>query len=131
MRQTDLELYRWKFHNDIYMKFKRVQEAKSQMPLFSYWKEVAAFVSVLPRQVGKTTMIDTITKSLSNNAPYIIVTPSTSMARALISNFGFKPAVVHVAERMIPHIPSMAFGICHTHLFVDEFDSINRKTLDD
>ena len=65
MRLTDLELYRWKFHNDIYIHTTK-KWYPSNYPGISwsqYWKEFGAFVSVLPRQCGKSNMILTIINS--------------------------------------------------------------------
>ncbi|KKL21659.1 hypothetical protein LCGC14_2443240, partial [marine sediment metagenome] len=74
MRLTDLELYRWKFHNDIY-----IHTIKSWCPgnypgssWFQYWKEHGAFISVLPRQSGKSQMIVTMINSLPKEN-YVII----------------------------------------------------------
>jgi hypothetical protein len=128
MRQTDLELYRWKFHNDIYMKYKRVQEAKSQMPLFSYWKQEAAFISVLPRQSGKTHMLsDIIMEFDCRKEDYIIFVPSDSIRMVISNNFRIKRNQIIIAtndvSRIFTIVPSK------THMLVDEFDLIERTTL--
>lgn len=132
MKLTDLELYRWKYHHDIYMNIKRVQDARktSQRPSL-FWKEFGAFVSVLPRQVGKTTMLQTIVNNLPESTPYIIVSPTSSMANSLMHNFKFPSANVYIVDRLLKQLPGISIGkVMNSYLLIDEFDYMRRGDLD-
>lgn len=129
MHYTDLELYRWKWHNEVYLKFKRVQAVKYQLPLSSYWKEFGAFVSVLPRQIGKSTMIATMTRIFEGKEePFIVMVPNMRMALHFCTNqnVSYKNVgadaewVVSYAKSKLPHI---------TNLLIDEFDFISEDDM--
>jgi len=129
VRQTDLELYRWKWHNEVYLKFKRVQAVRSQMLLSSYWKEYGAFVSVLPRQLGKTTMLGVIAKHLlqiEGHAVQIIV--PTSHMKLSVANKIQLPS--NYIKSVVEFVGSNQSDLSSAkHLLVDEFDFIDRMHL--
>lgn len=133
MRLTDLELYRWKFHNDIY-----IHTTKSHRPpsgfyssWCNYWREMGAFVSVLPRQSGKSTMIRTIVNSLGQNSEslsgdYRIVSPSESMRRCLIVNLGLDSSKVCIVTNSTA---LMGVNYSDINLFIDEFMYVHHSYL--
>jgi len=75
MNFTDLELYKWKVFRDIHLNKKSIISLKYKMSFSSYWKEYAAFMSILPRRFGKTKMLcDMITNIMatSNNNVFVV-----------------------------------------------------------
>ena len=130
MRLTDLELYRWKFHHDIYIhttnKFR-----PGNYPLLTwsqYWREHGAFVSVLPRQVGKTEMIVTlINHVMEKNEDYLIVAANKQICIGFQQR-GFDRKRT-VEGRSIQANSPQLMGLSHAsiNLFVDEFEWIDKK----
>ncbi|KKN34731.1 hypothetical protein LCGC14_0790750 [marine sediment metagenome] len=130
MRLTDLELYRWKWHNEVYLKYKRVQEAKNQLPLSSYWKEYAAFISVLPRQVGKTTMLGVMAKDIAKESFIQIVVPTEYMVNSFFTTTGLGRNYVCSVETWFSK-RSLQLSSEYAHLLVDEFGFIDGFKLRD
>lgn len=102
------------------------------MPLFSYWKEYAAFISVLPRQSGKSTMLkDMVHQFDSRNENHVIFVPNESIQKCLIANV-FPNGRNKIKPVSFSRIDRLLQGIIYSdmHLLVDEFDMIERPTLD-
>lgn len=129
MRLTDLELYRWKWHNEVYLQFKRVQAARRSLPLLSYWKEYGAFISMLPRQVGKTTMLGEIAKKLSEESFIQIVVPTEKMAQNFSVKTGLGTNYVCTINTWLSRL-SLQLSTEYAHLIVDEFNFIEKNKLD-
>ena len=69
MKHIDLEMYRWRFYNDTYIHTTKNMRPDIN-PVYSwlgYWKEYGAFVSVLPRQSGKSKMIYNLANYITNS----------------------------------------------------------------
>lgn len=124
MKQVDLELYRWKFHNTVYAP--SVAKHKYHCGLSMWWREYGAFVSVLPRQSGKTTrFIKTIADDFEKkDEHYMIFTHNRGAAKSLHHLTG-------ISERKITPISSM-YNDCfngimtgEVNLLIDEFMSID------
>ena len=124
MRQTDLELYRWKWHNEVYLQYKRVQSARESLPLSSYWMEYGAFVSVLPRQTGKTTMLGVIAQKLSTESFIQIIVSSDNMKQNFLAKTGLGKNYVCSIEEWLSRL-SLQCAAEYSHLLVDEFDFID------
>lgn len=131
MRQIDLELYRWRFHNDIYIHTtKRFRpDVYPMMPWYQYWKEHGAFVSVLPRQSGKSTMITILTKAIINKenglcGDYRIICNFKQIVKTFVLDFDRNK--IHFGNSLRK---GMFAGLRHSdiHLMVDEFDYIDMK----
>lgn len=114
MRQTDLELYRHKIHN-----LTRKKPDFFVMLPCNYWLEYGAFVSILPRQCGKTEMLVTITKNYSKDGEKIAVYCKQYDSRfaGILGAVELKGISLH--------------GICYHdyNLIIDEFDFINNEKL--
>jgi len=123
MRQADLELYRWKVHNQIYVP--SMLKHKPPHSLYSWWSDYAAFTSVLPRQTGKTNMLSILVNEFKKKGEkYIIMVPNVFHKQA----FRLKND-----KHVIPAkaIGVNGFGTVHngSHLLVDEFMFIDRKII--
>lgn len=132
MRLTDLELYRWRFHNDMYIHTVS-QHRPDNYPMMTwsqYWKEYGAFVSVLPRQSGKSQMLVLLAKSITNkenelSGDYLIVCDFREAKTSFIQ--------AGLDWKKILNAKSIGrgslSGIQHSgiHLMIDEFDFICKK----
>lgn len=128
MRHVDLELYRWKWHHDIYMHTRRAKLLAPWQSQYSYWTEVAAFTSVLPRQVGKSTMLMTLINTFrESNEEYAVISPTNRM-RATFAH-KLKSLDVCYTATHITKSGNPLRGLNHkkTHLLVDEFLHIDKK----
>ena len=147
MRYIDLELHRWQWqwHNEVYLQAKRIKDASKTMPLPLYWKEYGAFVSVIPRQLGKTTMIGEIINYLSqsvllhnkydiNDEDFImddvlVVVPTRRMINFVVSKIGIPRRCVCSINGFCWYRNVKDTKNPQKHLFVDEFDFIDRKDI--
>lgn len=119
MRHTDLELYRWKFHNTVYAP--SVAKHQTHVSRSGWWREHGAFVSVLPRGCGKTSIfIKTIINEFKSKAEhYMVVAHNSSRVKSL--------AYMLEADKHVTSLTSMyndCFNGCATmdvHLVLDEF----------
>ena len=57
MKETDLELYRWKWHNTTLESRKKKYLGRGILNYSNFWLEYGAFASIMPRLSGKTTML--------------------------------------------------------------------------
>lgn len=132
MRHVDLELYRWKYHNDLYIHSvaRWRPDAYPIMNWVSYWKEYGAFVSVLPRQSGKSDMLIKIYQELKRKEATDSVLLVCGHKQA-IPRF-IKDGISRKEIYYPPGAQSLGRGFCKTayrwtHLLIDEFDVIDRK----
>jgi hypothetical protein len=133
VKYIDLELYRWRFHHDIYMKRKSSVISNSNnycnKSYCTYWKEIGAFVSVLPRQSGKSMMLTILAKEFAkNNENFIIVVSHDQMRRQFISNGISRENVVSIYYAL-DHMLN-ASTVYH-NLMIDEFNCIKRDKIDE
>jgi len=133
MRLTDLELYRWKFHHDIYIhttnKYRPGNSSFGPMNWVQYWKEFGAFVSVLPRQSGKTEMLLTLIHHFDDEEEdYRVIYPLDNMG-TMLRQRGVNKYKMIPAKTVTNKTCHMLLGIQHEviNLFVDEFDYIDKK----
>lgn len=128
MRLTDLELLRWKLFHDEYIKQPYVVAEKAQeqgRTLTSYWKHIGAFVSTLPRQVGKTTMLgELVNRFVKEKESYIIIVPSHSMKKALIKNHGFNE------KHCVSSQDFQGISVRECNLLIDEYTIFSERDLD-
>lgn len=124
MRLIDLELYKWKWFHNIHLKINQTCAEN----LIDRWKETDAFVSILPRRSGKTTMVKMLEYQFKSNIEdYLIVVPSvTGMHRAIrCHNFDTKH-ILSVSQALI----DQGFFRNNCNLIIDEFTSIDEMNLD-
>lgn len=129
MKYIDLELNRWMYHNTVHV---HTAYARSTSEYHSYWKEHGAFVSTLPRQVGKTEAIVKIAKTImSKNCPkdfigeVLVVVPALQYKSFLQARI--HPDKVKSAHNLEQELQGM--NLSNTHLFIDEYDFIPKTTL--
>ena len=127
MRQADLEMYRWKIHN---LTKPKKNKRHSGCSWRMYWSECGAFVSILPRQSGKTEMIFKMAKSIVNKETredYLIVLRSSSFR----SNMRYCIDKIGVDyKKVITLGASLSLINCsNINLFVDEFDFLDERDL--
>lgn len=128
MNYIDLELYRWKWHNEVYLKYKRVQELKKNCSKSLYWKEHGAFVSVLPRQIGKSKMLSKMVDIFkSREEDYFCIVPSLNHI-SLATKYNVPCSKMASARAWIVNKYGSGRPL-HLHLLVDEFDYINKDDL--
>jgi len=131
MRLTDLELYRWKFHHDVYIhttnKYRPGNYPSSTW--YMYWKEYGAFVSVLPRQVGKTRMIETLLNHVIGEQEDYRIICAQRVVRLGFCQRGFSKNKVLDAKWITKGANHKLTNIDHQdiNLFVDEFEYIDTK----
>lgn len=130
MRLTDLELYRWKFHNDIYVHTTN-KYRPGNYPLlnwFQYWIEHGAFVSILPRQSGKSQMIITIINHNDGEKEDYRIICSTRSGFPRFTKAGLDRNKMFEG-RSVKKGFHLFQGIKHEeiNLFVDEFEHIDMK----
>jgi hypothetical protein len=140
MRYIDIELYRWKFHHDIYMKRKDPRFYKqnksftnSNVRMQYYWKELGAFISIIPRGSGKSTMLTILAKEFEKNKEkFIIVTPDAQMKGHMIS-MGIQNKNVISARSYDEStiIRTIGSSPIFCNLMIDEFNLLPKATLDD
>ena len=118
MRLTDLEFYRWRFQNNFHL---TSRQKHCNMSWLEYWQEYGAFTSILPRQVGKSTMLKNMVDFLVSREEndIWIVCNNLKAADHLVYNIGIHKYMVfvnmHASCKMITEKTS---GV---HLFMDEF----------
>lgn len=125
MELIDLEIYKWKWFHDVHMNTKHIKTQRQMAAsnkAFGYrffWKELGAFVSTLPRQSGKTKMLQKLINGFNEEkTPYIVVVPSITMKDHLIrrginkNNIYSSSNIDHINGRIVPQ---------DTHLLVDEY----------
>ncbi len=118
MRQTDLELYRWKWHRDVYINKKGPRNHYSKSGCGLYWKEFGAFISIMPRQCGKTTMIGQMMRMCEEDGEKVFAIVSGPHAIKYFCNTtgAHTCDVTYSYDSNIPYL-----DICNTNLFLDEF----------
>lgn len=125
MKHIDLEMYRWKFHNDIYLPSIR-GKTNNTCSMAYWWQEYGAFVSTLPRQVGKTSMLGLLVNYFSeNNEFYMLVAPNKKMADNLISKTRVSSKNITLASDLYNH----CFNGVQTsivNILVDEYQFLER-----
>jgi hypothetical protein len=130
MKLIDLEMYRWRFHNDMYVHTRNQFRPDKYPPItwVQYWKEHGAFVSVLPRQSGKSTMLTILAKSIANRENEMC-----GDYRIVCSFFRHNNIFTHAGldRKKILNGRSvrkgMLDGLQHSdiHLMIDEFDYLD------
>lgn len=118
MNQSDLEMFRHKVHN-----LTRRKNTGISTDLFTYWMEYGAFISIMPRQSGKTFMLEKIAQNYLNKGEKVIVLSTNSNIR--------KNRFNGVPKFYCKTYPSK--GITHEeyNLIVDEFDFVSKSYLKD
>jgi len=111
MKQTEFELLRWKYHNENKMS---MNDCNWQSSWHTYWKEIGAFISILPRQVGKSTMIAEMAKNFKSA---VIISPM----------YSDKKEFEHISKWTNEDKLAVAHNF---HLFMDEFSYIQKSDLD-
>lgn len=123
MRHGELEMYRWKYHRDIYIP--SVIKHKSHCTNRAWWKDYAAFTSIMPRQSGKTYMLSTLAKTLeSRGEGCLFIVPDSTMGMNVSMNYWVNTTTFDEFRRD----SSMAFS--DINLFVDEFEQFDQKNID-
>ena len=85
MRLTDLELLRWKLFHEEHIKQPYIVERKLQTTRIDYWKELGSFVSTLPRQSGKTTMLlEIANRFIKDDEAYFVLVPTITMKKIVM-----------------------------------------------
>lgn len=126
MRHTDLELYRWKYHHDIYLPSIKSQKQRCNS-YYQWWHEYGAFISMLPRQVGKTNMLISLANNFSESGEdYLFVAHNNRRAEGIKQQCG----LVHVVG------PGGIYEGCFNgilttkvNLLVDEYNSIEKHIM--
>ena len=121
-----LEMARWHAHNEQILPERRKLWEK-YIPLSDqrsiWWKENGAFISTLPRGIGKTAMIKDLTEEMEDrDEEFIVMASSVSFAEKLKKHRGIK-------EVYAPHTMPEGLEFSNTHLFVDEYQRIVGDTL--
>lgn len=126
MRMSDLELYKWKLHNDVYTKMQSTNSFKQSMPLYMFWRDFGAFVSIAPRLSGKTTMLANLSKYFKlSGKNHILIVNSINDLQYMCGHFKISRDNVYLPE------PNSMHGINYnnTNLMIDEFMCIDKKIL--
>jgi hypothetical protein len=114
------------------MKQDHIQALRSQMKLADWWKECGAFISIMPRQIGKTEMLIKLTRHFENNNERYVVAVYNQIQKRNTECLGIRPKNVkvassHVSSTFMPTISE----ISECNLLVDEFMCIDKEILDD
>ncbi len=130
MNIVDLELYRWQLH-----RFKSHTVVKLKTRTFSHqgWWENFAFVSMLPRQSGKTEMIIRMAKILNEQGEdFIIVVPNEQFKKNILGRS-------HIDNSLIEVIPTASAALnfyfknindhSKVNLLVDEYQLLHKDAL--
>lgn len=133
MNQVDLELYRWKFHNTVYAPSIAKRKYRHSIGMSSWWREYGAFVSVLPRQSGKSTrFIKTLVNDFERTGEdYMIVVPKQGMAKSLAHMTRINAQKITAIGSMYEHCFD-GIATREVNLLIDEFmfiDDIRRNML--
>jgi hypothetical protein len=128
MNMTDLELYRWKIFRDIYLKQSSVQNSRNVSSMSHYWKNIAAFTSVLPRRVGKTNMLCKMVEIIAATGDNVYIIPLNMTCKTYI----YKMLRRHFYGT-VPNNCKVVFTSdvksLKGHLFIDEFLYFDNKIL--
>lgn len=127
MNYIDLELYRWRYHNTVH-----IHTIPKIYNFAQYWKEYGAFVSTVPRGVGKTESIIKLVKTLMSKncsedivGEFLIVVPSPIYVRK------FLKAQIHPDNiKFASSLRLEGLNLKDTHLFIDEYDYVSKNLLD-
>jgi hypothetical protein len=125
MRYIDIEMYKWKWHHDVYL------INKQKFPYFSwngYWLEGAAFVSIMPRRTGKTQMIIMLTQHMEKKLENYRVVCQNIMTKEGLARRGVDIHRIEICSRFGTNDNPFR-GINHkdTNLLIDEFTHISKK----
>lgn len=112
MRQADLEMFRHKIHNIT----KKSVVGNTQ--LYTYWMEYGAFISIMPRQSGKTMMLERIAKNYLESGEKVIIV--TDWAKGKFSGMRKISSIL-----LVNRCSGIKFN--EYNLIIDEFDFISRK----
>lgn len=131
MKEIDLELYRWQWYITRIKDIKANRKNHLGMRLF--WAECGAFISTLPRQSGKSTILIKMAEILNNKKEkFIIVVPREYMKKHLIDiASNINPMYIRSNPgAMISFYPqSMDDRPENTHLLIDEYSYIHKQAL--
>lgn len=126
MKQIDLELYRWGWHNLTKPKY----DVKKYGSSLYYWREYGAFISVTPRQSGKTAMLGIIIKNILRNNKsdkIIVIVPSISMIVNFCKITKYNSNTVYSPSGFMNTTHKINFN--DTNLIIDDFYGINKLKL--
>lgn len=126
MKHTDLEMYRWKFHHDVYLpSIKSLKQRRHSC--YQWWYEYGAFVSMLPRQVGKTNMLVALVNNFNESGEhYLFVAHDNRRAEDIRQKHG----LTHVVG------PGGVYEGCfdgvltaNINLLIDEYNLIEKHVI--
>jgi len=125
MNYMDLELYRWKYHHDIYLP--SIKKYTSAIDI--WWQEYGAFVSTVPRQSGKTNMLGKLAYIFdSRNEYFMVVVPTQKYVKAFVNRTGVDRMRVTAATSMYDR----CFDGIRTrdiHLLIDEYQRVDKPAI--
>lgn len=130
MKEVDLELYRWHWYQtriqDIIKEFR-----DKGIDNRTFWSDHGTFMSVLPRQAGKTTMLIQMAKILqAKEEGFLIITPN----RAMSDDISRRSPEIHPARiRSNPGAMVSAYHLGEAldkkHLLIDEYQFFHEQAL--
>ena len=132
MKEIDLELYRWNWYK---LRIKDIKANRNvALRLRTFWSEYGVFVSTLPRQSGKSSMIIKMAEILRKEGEaFVIIVPNEQMKDNLS---GMAPNIPSALIRSNPGasvtaygIPYIHIGMENVHLLIDEYQIFHEQAL--
>jgi len=128
MNAINLELYRWKMHRI------KVGSFKSNIgyPRSNWWMEEGAFVSVMPRQSGKTELLIRMAKMLQKEKEdFMFIVRSENAKNNILNRFPINPKLIEVVltATLAFNFKGIVESVNHINLLVDEYTFINENAM--
>ena len=133
MNLIDLELYKWQLHrmgafNSLKLKSRSVGISK-----LAWWAEGGAFISMMPRQSGKTEMMIRMAKIFQKeNQEFLFVVPYSDMKKDILRRFPINENKIEVLMTATTafnfgRVPSREYK--NTNLLIDEYNLLHKDAL--
>src|SRR5574342_1380688 len=99
MNIIDLELYRWQLHRLGAFNTLKLKPRSMGLSKLTWWMEYGAFISILPRQSGKTEMLIRMAKILQEEKePFIFVVPTKTIKDNILQRLNIDPNKIEIIQ---------------------------------
>lgn len=132
MNIVDLELYKWQLHRLGAFGIPKLKPRNMGISKFSWWMEYGAFISMLPRQSGKTEMLIRMAKMFQTEGQnFLFVVPNATMRNEILRRFSIDPKHIEVVmtATLSFNFKYMDTRPQHTNLLVDEYTLLHNDAI--
>lgn len=133
MRMIELELYKWQLHRIGALDTLKLKPRSIGLSKFSWWMECGAFISMGPRQSGKTELLIRMAKILQKEGEeFLFVVPNNQIKLGILNRFPInsnKIEVLQTATTALNFLKLSSENIKNINLLIDEYMMLHKDAL--